>query len=54
MTPPHSMEPRERALALEVLAAAWPRIADGASILAAVRAEAADLPRRYPDVSADS
>ena len=53
MTPPHSMEPRERALALEVLAAAWPRIADGASILAAVRAEAADLPRRYPEVSAD-
>ena len=53
MTPPHSMEPRERALALEVLAAAWPRIADGASILAAVRAEATDLPRRYPEVSGE-
>src|ERR671935_1738617 len=49
----HSMEPRERALALEVLAAAWLRAAEGASILAAVRAEAVDLPRRYPEVSAD-
>jgi hypothetical protein len=48
----HSMEPLERTLALEVLTAAWPRVG-GASIVAAVRAEAADLPRRYPDVSAD-
>jgi hypothetical protein len=49
----HSMEPRERALALEVLAAAWRRVADGASIVAAVRAEAEKLPLRYPDASAD-
>jgi hypothetical protein len=61
------MEPRERALALEVLSAAWQRLAahpDAAaadrddavgstSILAAVRAEAAKLPERYPDVSED-
>jgi hypothetical protein len=63
----HSMQPRERALALEVLGGAWQRLADRAqaagdepggaaastSVLAAVRAEAAELPRRYADVSAD-
>jgi hypothetical protein len=61
------MEPRERALALEVLCAAWQRLlahpyaaadeqdeaAAATSILAAVRAEAAMLPERYPDVGAD-
>ena len=63
----HSMQPRERALALEVLGGAWQRLADRAqaagdepggaaastSVLAAVRAEAAELPRRYADVSDD-
>jgi hypothetical protein len=48
------MEPRERELALEVLSLAWQRLSDsGMSILATVRAEAAGLPERYPDVSAD-
>jgi hypothetical protein len=54
----HSMEERERSLALEVLSAAWARLAASSgeagastSILAAVRAEAAALPQRYPDVS---
>ena len=51
----HSMEPRERELALEVLSLAWGRVAEGggATILAAVRAEAAALPERYQDVSAE-
>ena len=60
--PIHSMEPRERALALEVLSDAWLRLAErvqsaaaeagaSTSILAAVRAEAAALPERYSDVS---
>jgi hypothetical protein len=47
------MLPRERALALEVPGAAWARSRPGSSILAAVRAEAAALPERYPDVSPD-
>lgn len=49
------MVPRERELALEVLGIAWTRLAagDGMSILAAVRAEAADLPQRCADVSPD-
>lgn len=48
------MEPRERELALEVLSLAWQRLADSEmSILATVRAEAAALPDRYADVSAD-
>src|SRR5689334_20443420 len=52
----HSMEPRERELALEVLSVAWLRLAAGlgqSSILAAVREEAAALPDRHADVSAD-
>jgi hypothetical protein len=48
------MEPRERELALEVLSRAWQRMADSEmSILATVRAEAAAVPERYPDVSAE-
>jgi len=49
------MEPRERELALEVLSLAWAHLADAESprILATVRSEAAALPTRYPDVSAD-
>ncbi len=49
------MEPRERALALDVLSDAWRTLAQGggATILAAVRAEAAALPLRHADVSAD-
>ena len=61
------MEPGERALALEVLCAAWQQLvaqphaaaanqeerAASISILAAVRAHAAALPGRYPDVSAE-
>jgi hypothetical protein len=49
------MEPRERQLALEVLSLAWSRLAanGGDAILAAVRNEAAALPERYADVSAD-
>jgi len=51
----HSMEPRERELALEVLSVAWARLAEANSprILATVRAEAAALPARYADVSAE-
>jgi len=49
------MLPRERELALEVLAGAWLRLADGErlSILAMVRDEAAALPERYADVEAE-
>ena len=57
----HSMEPRELRLALEVLTRAWARVRQDfdrspsaerrRSILAAVRAEADDLPKRYQDVS---
>lgn len=49
------MEPRERQLALEVLSVAWLRLSAGGtgSILAVVREEAANLPDRHPDVSAD-
>jgi hypothetical protein len=49
------MLPRERELALEVLGAAWQRLAEGGelSILAMVRDEAAALPGRYADVDAD-
>jgi hypothetical protein len=49
------MEPRERELALEVLSVAWARLEDGGgpTILAAVRVEAAALPDRYADVSAE-
>jgi hypothetical protein len=49
------MEPRERELALEVLSLAWAHLAtaERARILATVRAEAAALPTRYPDVSAE-
>jgi hypothetical protein len=60
----HSMEPGERALALEVLCAAWQQLVErpraaaddraaSASIVAVVRAHAAALPERYPDVSAE-
>src|SRR5215469_9056480 len=51
----HSMEPRERALALEVLSLTWVRLTQGGatSILGAVRAVAGGLPERYPDVSQD-
>jgi hypothetical protein len=54
----HSMEPRERKLALEVIGAAWQRLAaqdEGATetILAAVRSIAAALPGQYDDVSED-
>ena len=49
------MEPRERELALDVLADAWQRLSrgEGGTIMAAVRAEAAALPERHPDVSED-
>jgi hypothetical protein len=55
------MEPDERALALAVLAAAWERVAaEGASlnhahapIAGVVRACAAELPARHPEVSTD-
>ena len=60
----HSMEPGERALALEVLCAAWQQLVErlraatddraaSTSILAAVRAHAAALAERHPDVSAE-
>jgi|SRR5579864_6266990 len=49
----HSMLPRERELALEVICTAWEHLAPGASILASVRAEAASLAERYTDVSLD-
>ncbi len=51
----HSMEPRERQLALEVMSLAWMRLAENRAptILAAVRAEAAALAERYSDVSVD-
>jgi hypothetical protein len=51
----HSMEPRERELALEVLGLAWRRLVEGTggTIMAAVRAEAGVLPERYSDVSAE-
>src|SRR5689334_16445033 len=47
----HSMALRERALALEVIGTAWEHLAPAANVLATVRAEAAALPERYPDVS---
>jgi hypothetical protein len=49
------MLPRERHLALEVLSVAWLRLAAGGagSILAVVREEAANLPERHADVTAD-
>jgi hypothetical protein len=49
----HSMSPEERALALEVLAAAWPAVAGGTPIVGAVRAAAMALPGAHPLVSAD-
>ena len=49
------MEPRERELALEVLCVAWERLAQSKAtsmaVMAAVRAVAAGLPERHPDVS---
>ncbi len=51
----HSMEPRERELALDVLCDAWLQLSHAGSttILAAVRAQAAGLPERHADVSAE-
>jgi hypothetical protein len=51
----HSMEPRERELALEVLSVAWQSLdrAGGATMLSAIRAAAAALPTRHADVSDD-
>jgi hypothetical protein len=51
----HSMEPRERELALEVLSVAFDGLdrEGGATILSATRAAAAALPARYADVSED-
>jgi hypothetical protein len=51
----HSMDPQERALALEVVSAAWERVSheSGSSILGTVRAEAAALPERHSDVDAE-
>jgi hypothetical protein len=51
----HSMEPRERELALEVLSLAAEHVVErtSGSILAAIREEASQLPGRYADVSDD-
>jgi hypothetical protein len=45
------MAQRERALALEVIGAAWEHLVPSANVLATVRAEAAALPERYADVT---
>jgi hypothetical protein len=45
------MAPRERALALEIISAAWEHLTPSSNVLAAVRAQASALPKRYPDVS---
>jgi hypothetical protein len=49
----HSMLPFERGLALEVLAGAWGRLGESASILEAVRSAAARLPECHAEVSQD-